>query len=84
MDTQLRRDLAHAFTAYDRRQEKRADYNRYALPRYLMAADDIDSDVSAGVSLADSLNRRTHGPLRASVTKTLVRLGYKSLVKNNA
>jgi len=82
-DTQLRRDLAHVFTAYDRRQEKRADYNRYAMARYLMTCDDIDSDVSSGVRLADSLAKRTHGSLKISVTKALIRLGYKSL-ENNA
>lgn len=71
MGEQLRRDLAHAVTVYDRRQEKRACYNRYALGRYLMACDDIATRVESGESLDSALRAHLNGALLASVQKNL-------------
>lgn len=79
MGEQLRRDLAHAVTAYDRRQEKRACYNRYALPRYLMACDEIAARVESGENLDSALRAHLNGALLASVQKTMAK-NYKGLV----
>jgi hypothetical protein len=79
MNELLRADLAHAFTAYDRRQEKRADYNRYALARYLEAADEIATRVAQGESLDSALRGKLNGRLLASVQKTMAK-NYKGLV----
>ena len=47
----IRFQLIHAVTDYDRRQSRRADYNRYALPQYCAAVNNIMTDLDSGADL---------------------------------
>jgi hypothetical protein len=68
--------LAHAVTAYDRKQEGKRGYNHYALGRCLAICEDIANDVRGGRSLAQSLEYSFNGRLRDHVARTLVKSGH--------
>jgi hypothetical protein len=40
--------LVHAATMYDRKEETKRGYNRYALGQYLMRIDEVEADIKAG------------------------------------
>lgn len=47
---EIARTLTHAVTQYDRKQEGKRGYNRYALPQYLAAVHSVEEQVSKGAS----------------------------------
>lgn len=51
----VRIELIHAVTRYDRRQSKRPDYNRYALPQYLQRVKEVADDVERGANVRDAI-----------------------------
>jgi len=74
----IRQTLAHAVTAFDRKQadkaarNPRANYNRYALPQYLARLDDVMSDIERGAAPdAAIMAGFTPGPLRNACLKAI-------------
>ena len=63
--------LAHAVTAYDRRQANRRHYNVYALPQYLARAQDVASRIAKGASVRDAVSAGFSGSLQAFILKAL-------------
>jgi hypothetical protein len=61
--------LAHAVTAYDRRQSTRRDYNANALGIYLGRADDVAARIDAGDAPRDAICDGFCGPLQAFILK---------------
>ena len=47
----IRFQLIHAVTDYDKRQSRRSGYNRYALPQYCAAVNNIMADLDSGADL---------------------------------
>lgn len=70
MDAATKFKLVHVLTQYDRRQERRPDYNPYALGRYLLAANQVEEDVKLrGLTLRDAIIRQFTGRLVVAVLK---------------
>jgi hypothetical protein len=46
--------LVHVVTEYDRKQEAKRGFNRYALAQYLQALDCVGNDIKAGYNLRDA------------------------------
>ena len=74
----IRHILAHAVTAYDRKQEAKADknprayYNVYALPQYLGRVAEVCEDIDAGADPVAAIMRGfTPGPLRTTCLKAI-------------
>jgi hypothetical protein len=72
--------LTHAVTAYDRKQEGKRGYNRYALGLYLAICEDIANDVRGGRTLAQSLEYSFNDRLRDHVARALVKSGHLASV----
>jgi hypothetical protein len=72
--------LAHAVTAYDRKQEGKRGYNPYALPQYLARCEDIVCDVAAGYPLAQVIEQNLLDRLRNHVARALVKSGHLASV----
>jgi hypothetical protein len=74
----VRDQLVHAVTAYDRKQEDkakrnpRAYHNAYALPQYLARVDDIMADIANGASTEAAICAGfTPGALRNACLKAV-------------
>jgi hypothetical protein len=69
--------MLHVVTAYDRRQEAKAQknpkayYNQYALPQYLGAVSRVHDEMKAGKPAAEAINNHMNGALARSVHKAL-------------
>jgi hypothetical protein len=63
--------LIHAVTQYDRKQSKKAGYNRNALGIYFARVDDICADIGAGASVADAIAAGFDGRLAAHCLRSL-------------
>jgi hypothetical protein len=61
--------LAHAVTAYDRRQATRAHYNVNALGIYLGRAEEVAAAIDAGAAPADAIRDGFCGPLQTFILK---------------
>jgi hypothetical protein len=72
--------LAHAVTAYDRKQEGKRGYNPYALPQYLARCEDIAREVAGGADLGQTLNHNLLDRLRDYVARALVKSGHLASV----
>lgn len=68
--------LAHAVTRYDRMQEGKKGYNRYALGIYLGRVNDIVEEVAHGVQLQAALNDGFNDRLRDFVINYMADKGY--------
>lgn len=68
---EIRLRLAGAVTAYDRRREKRPDYNRYALPQYLGRVADVCEDIAAGAAPRAAILAGFHGPILLACLKAI-------------
>jgi hypothetical protein len=71
----VRIEMGHAVTRYDRKQEEKSIknpkhyYNHYALGHYLGAADRAHEDLKKGHSLADAINNNFNGALARHLHK---------------
>jgi hypothetical protein len=65
----LKQALAHAVTRYDRKQEKRKNYNPYALGIYLGRVDDIVAHVKGGAPVEIAIRREFNDRLADFVVK---------------
>ena len=64
--------LAHAVTAFDRKQSTKAHYNHYALGQYLIRVEQVIDDIGAGADPADAICAGfTKGPLRNACLKAI-------------
>lgn len=77
-NAKIRHTLAHAVTAFDRKQQDkaarnpRAHYNAYALPQYLARLDDVMADIERGAAPdAAIVAGFTPGPLRNACLKAI-------------
>jgi hypothetical protein len=61
--------LAHAVTAYDRKQSTRKHYNVYALAIYLGRAEDVAGRIAAGATPRDAITDGFCGPLQTFILK---------------
>lgn len=61
--------LAHAVTAYDRKQSTRPHYNANALGIYLGRAEDVAAAIAAGASPRDAICDGFCGPLQTFILK---------------
>ena len=59
----LRSELSHAVTRFDRKQEMKRFHNRYALAQYLMACDRAMESMATGERLIDALYSQFNGAL---------------------
>jgi hypothetical protein len=55
--------LYRAFTAYDRLNSRRRDYNPYALAQYFAAAEDIAVAINKGTPMGEACIARLNGKL---------------------
>jgi hypothetical protein len=71
----VRIEMGHAVTRYDRKQEEKSIknpkhyHNHYALGHYLGAADRAHEDLKKGHSLADAINNNFNGALARHLHK---------------
>jgi hypothetical protein len=63
--------LLHAVTQYDIGQSKRKDYNKWALPRYIEAVNNICEDVKAGADLRKAITAALLGRLADTCLKAI-------------
>ena len=63
--------LVNIVTEYDIQQSKKKNYNRYALPQYLGAINDVMEGVESGESLEVALKRGFCGSLLRHIAKKL-------------
>ena len=69
---QLKENLTHAVTRYDRKQTSKKSYNIYALSQYLMRVDDIVTDVENGAEIGAAIVAGfTPGQLRNACLKAV-------------
>lgn len=64
--------LLHAVTALDRREAKKPSYNRYALPRYMEAAQRVADRLDKGGTVEEALSGY-HGRLAHAMRSTIER-----------
>lgn len=69
----LEQTLAHAVTAYDRRQSSKRCYNVYALGQYLIRVDEVCADIARGAEPIAAIQAGFHGPLLATILKTVAK-----------
>ena len=66
--------LSNAIMQYDNKQSKRPGFNRYALPQYMRAVDDVMKDIKAGAPVRDAIvaafNDRLAGALLRATGQT--------------
>ncbi len=65
----LHNALMSAVTAYDRRREGKPGFNRYALPQYMQAVDNIITDVKSGKPLLQAIGDHTNDLLKHALIK---------------
>ena len=63
--------LIAAITEYDRKQEKKTGFNRYALAQYLSALDKVDGMVKFGRTWEDAVYTWFCGPLEQKLQKVV-------------
>jgi len=68
---ELKSDLNHIVTRYDRKQENKKCYNHYALGIYMIAVDNAINDIDNGAKTIDAINNRFNDRLLAFILKNL-------------
>lgn len=69
--TELCHALQHAVTRYDRKQENKRGYNRYALAIYLGRVDEVFNRMAEGSNLRDAICRTYNDRLVDHVLKAV-------------
>ena len=67
----LRSQLVHAVTEYDRKQEGKRGYNRYAIGHYLRAVDGVMEEVGKGYSVRSAISNNFTGRLADYLLRTV-------------
>jgi hypothetical protein len=71
MTADMRARLVLILTEYDRRQETKRGYNRWALGQYFRAIDEVDAAIVKGYPISRALKCGFCGPLLRYVAKKL-------------
>lgn len=69
--------LVSAVTEYDKTQQGKPGFNRYALPQYLSTIEDIEDDIREGASVRSAIETYFSGRLLTFVLKWVAKLDKK-------
>lgn len=74
MDTRLK--LIMAATEYDRKEEKKPNHNRYALPQYFEAINDVMEMIESGKTLRVAITACFCGRIATALLKAVGESAY--------
>jgi hypothetical protein len=71
IDQTLHNKLVDAVTAYDRKQESKRGYNRYALAQYLARVQEVSADIAKGADIRAAITAGFTGRLLDACLKAV-------------